>query len=302
MQAHDANAFTVTTPTPSGTGGPDTSFVNTVYRDVPYSFESTAQRLDIYLPNGGNGPFRVVVAIHGGGFRTGDKADNQLAPMLSALDRGYAVVSINYRLSAEAKWPAQIYDGKAAIRFLRANATTYGLDPTRIAVWGDSAGGDLAALLGTSGGVQALSDPSMGNPAESDRVQAVVDWFGPIDYATLDPQFRASKIGPANRNSPNSPQSQLFGAPLLTVPGKVQAANAATYITADDPPFLIEHGTKDGTIPVQQSIDFAAELTKTLGADKVTLRLIDGAGHMDPAFMTPTHLASVLDWLDAHLK
>jgi len=298
-QARDANTFPVVAP--NALGGPDTSLLVAKRLDIAYANQSDAQKLDIYLPDQGSRPFPVIVAIHGGGFRTGDKADDQLAPMLTGLERGYAVVAINYRLSDEAHWPAQINDAKGAIRFLRANAETYGIDPTRVAVWGDSAGGDLAALLGTSGGVDALADLGQGNVGESDRVQAVVDWFGPIDYERLEAQYRNGGGG-SGRTGPRSAQAQLFGLPLSAVPGKMRAANPETYITLDDPPFLIEHGTSDGTIPVEQSKEFAAELTERLGSDKVTLRLLDGAGHMDPAFMTPENLGFVLDWLDARMR
>jgi acetyl esterase/lipase len=222
--------------------------------------------------------------------------------MLSALGRGYAVVSINYRLSNEARWPAQIEDAKAAIRFLRAHATRYDLDPARIAVWGDSAGGGLAALLGTTGGVSALTGPNPGDAGQSDRVQAVVDWFGPIDYARLDAQLNKGGGWFSNRSNPDSPQAQLFGAALSTIPEKVRAADATNYITRDDPPFLIEHGTEDVTIPVEQSRDFAAALTTTLGADNVTFKEFAGAGHMDPVFAAPDNIDLVLGWLDARLK
>lgn len=297
-RTRDASAFPVVER--NALGGPDTSHLSSRSLDIAYADESPAQKLDVYLPDRGIGPFPVIVAIHGGDFRFGDKADSQLAPALAALDRGYAVVSVNYRLSGEAHWPAQINDVKGAIRFLRANAETYGIDPTRIAVWGDSAGGDLAALLGTSGGVDVLADPGQGNPAESDQVQAVVDWFGPIDYVRLEAQYAG--VAGSNRVGPNSPQAQLFGAPVSAWPEKMRAANPETYITPDDPPFLIEHGTSDGVVPVEQSKEFAAELTGRLGSEKVTLRLLEGAGHMDAAFMTDENIGFVLDWLDARMR
>jgi acetyl esterase/lipase len=278
--------------------GTDTGSVKRKYLDVPYASKSSAQQLDVYLPNSGTGPFPVILSIHGGAFAMGDKADGQLAPMLAGLDRGYAVVSANYRLSGEATFPAAIDDVKAAVRFLRANAAKYDLDTDRIVAWGGSAGGNLAALLGTSGAVAALSDPSLGNASQSDKVQAVIDWFGPIAFLQMDPEFRASRAGLANHDEASSPESQYLGAALPTVPGKVRAANPTTYISTDDPPFLIEHGEMDANVPVQQSQRFAKALSKVLGADKVTLKIIPGAGHMDPAFDTPANLKLVFDWLD----
>jgi acetyl esterase/lipase len=274
----------------------------TVHRDIAYAHVSPSEKLDLYLPASASAPYAVIVAIHGGGFMAGDKSDGQEAPTLLGLARGYTVASINYRLSGEAKFPAQIQDVKAAIRWLRANAGRYRLDPARIAVWGDSAGGNLAALAGTSAGVAALSDPALGNAGQSDAVQAVVDWFGPISMLKVDSDFRASRAGPTGHEAPTSFESRYFGAPVRTVPGKVKAADPITYIGPGDPPFLIEHGTADSTVPVQQSQRLAAALRRVLGPSAVTLRIFPGAGHMAPAIYSRTNAGAVLDWLDARLK
>ena len=282
---------------PSGTGPAVTA--KPAYSNLAYATGSPAQKLDIYLPATGVSPYPVILAIHGGGFLSGNKTDMQITPMLRALTRGYAVVPIDYRLSSEAKFPAQINDVKAAIRWVRANAARFGLDPKRIAVWGDSAGGYLAALAGTSGGVARLSDPSQGNAGKSDRVQAVIDWFGPITLRRVDADFPAGYTG---RRFSTSLLSEYLGVDWRKFPGKVKAADPTTYISAGDPPFLIEHGTADGTVPVQQSKRFAAALVRVLGHGRVTLHLLRGAHHKDPRFATSAHVARVLDWLDAQLK
>lgn len=129
---------------------PDTSHIARKWLDLAYASASPAQKLDIYLPDAGDGPFPVIMAVHGGAFMGGDKADMQLKPMLEGLARQYAVVSINYRLSGESLFPAQIHDVKTAIRWVKANARRYALDGSRIALWGGSAGGHLSALAGTS--------------------------------------------------------------------------------------------------------------------------------------------------------
>jgi acetyl esterase/lipase len=282
--------------------GPDTSPVLRKWLDVPYAAVSAAQRLDVYLPNQGAGPFPVIVSIHGGAFKFGDKRGPDLQAALAGLKRGYAVVSINYRLSGEARFPAQIQDVKAAIRFVRANAAKHALDPGRIAVWGGSAGGYLAALAGTSGGVRELEDLALGNADQSSRVQAVVDWFGPVDFLAMDGQFRRSGIAGQIHGTADSFESQLLGKTVAEAPELVRRADPQTYITPDDPPFFIQHGTEDDVIPTAQSVDFAARLEKGLGKDKVTLELIPGAGHGGPPFMTPANLDKVLDFLDRHLK
>jgi acetyl esterase/lipase len=195
---------------------------------------------------------------------------------------------MNYRLSGEAKFPAQIYDVKGAIRFLRANAKKYNLNPERFAVWGDSAGGHLAALAGTSGGVLEVEDITMGNIDQSSRVQAVVDWYGPIDLAKMDKE--------------NSPERNLIGSPLADVPDLARKANPVTYISKDDPPFFIQHGDKDIAVLTEQSVLFASALKKVLGKGKVTLEIINGAGHVDKAFETNENISHVLDFLDKILK
>ena len=199
-----------------------------------------------------------IVSIHGGAFKFGDKADGQLTPMLEGLKRGYAVASLNYRLSGEALFPAQIQDVKAAIRFLKANAATYKINPEKIAVWGGSAGGYLSAMLGTTGDVADLEDKNQGNPTVSSRVNAVVDWFGPINFNTMDAQFKISKKGKTDHDNADSPESLLLGKKITEATDLVQKANPTTYITPDDPPFFIQHGTQDPLVPMEQSTEFAA--------------------------------------------
>jgi acetyl esterase/lipase len=302
-----------TTGSTAGVEGPDSSKkINTQgvtrkWLNVPYATNSSSEMLDIYLPNTGNGPFPVIVAIHGGGFLKGDKNTGEVNPELQGLNRGYAVVCINYRLSKEAKWPAQIYDAKAAIRFIRANASKYNLNPKKIAAWGDSTGGNLASLLGTSGGVLSTEDLTMGNANQSSRVEAVVDWFGPINFSTMDAQNKASGIkSKVNtvlvHNAANSPESKVMGKAITLAPSLVKTANPETYITPDDPPFLIEHGTLDSKVPVQQSVNFATALQKVLGKNKVTLMVFKDAGHGGNQFKTSGNMNIIFDFLDKYLK
>ena len=273
--------------------------------DVPYAVLSPAQRLDIYLPDEGDGPFPVIVSIHGGAFMGCDKADLQVLPMLEGLKRGYAVVAINYRLSGEARFPALVHDAKASVRWIRANAQRYHLDPDRIAAWGGSAGGYLASMLGTSAGIQELEDLSLGNPDQPDNVQAVVTWFGPTDFLKMDEQL--AELGlpspPGMEHSgANSPESLLLGQKITEIPERVRAANPETYIRQNAPPFLLQHGTKDAVVPVLQSINFAARLRAELGQEMVTLELLEGAEHADPRFEASENVERVLSFLDQHLK
>jgi acetyl esterase/lipase len=283
-------------------GKANTRNINRKWLDIPYATLSSAQKLDIYLPEEGEGPFPVILAIHGGAFMMGDKADEQLNPMLNGLKYGYAVVSINYRMSGEALFPKNINDVKAAIRFIRANTRQYYFNPDKIAVWGGSAGGNLSALAGTSADVKELEDLSQGNEAQSCRVNAVVDWFGPTNFLLMDEELKTSGNGIPNHGEVNSPESKVLGQKISEIPGKVALANPETYITKDDPPFLIMHGTKDQLVPTQQSILFAEKLAKIIGKNKVTLHLLEGARHGGPAFEEPAIIQMVFDFLDRNLK
>jgi acetyl esterase/lipase len=284
-------------------GKPNTSQITNKWLDVAYASSSPAQKLDIYLPEEGNGPFPVIVSIHGGAFKGGDKADGQVTPMLEGLKRGYAVVSINYRLSGEAIFPAQIYDVKAAIRWIRANAKIYKLNPEKIAAWGGSAGGHLSAMAGTSGNVKELEDLSLGNPAQSSRVLAVVDWFGPTDFIKMDEQLKASGVkNPQTHSIPDSPESELIGKNLIDAPELVRKANPETYITPDDPPFLIQHGRIDHLVPYQQSENLAAKLIPVIGKGKVTFEILENNDHGGPGFTTEQNINKVFTFLDQYLK
>ena len=283
----------------------NTDHVRRKFLDISYANLSPAQQLDVYLPDEGGGSFPVIVSIHGGAFMGCDKADPQVLPMLEGLKRGYAVVAVNYRLSWEAKFPALVHDVKAAVRWIRANARRYGLDPARIVAWGGSAGGYLASMLGTSAGIQGLEDLSMGNPNQPSNVQAVVDWFGPTDFLKMDEQLTEGGMPPQagmEHNGANSPESLLLGEQITRIPDLVKAANLETYITPAAPPFFLQHGTQDDTVPVQQSINFASKLERVLGKDRVRLELLEGAGHGDPKFETPDNVNKVLYFIDRYLS
>jgi acetyl esterase/lipase len=227
------------------------------------------QKLDLYLPPTGS-RWPLVVAIHGGAFRMGSK-DSEPAGAFVA--RGFAVAAINYRLSQHAVFPAQIEDCKAAVRWLRANAARYGYDPSRVASYGGSAGGHLAAMLGTTGDVKAFDVGA--HLDQSSRVQAVVDFFGPTDFLQMDAHRLNAQA--MVHDTPDSPESQLVGGPIRDNPDKVARANPITYVTKDDPPFLIVHGDADALVPHHQSELLEAALAKA--GVPVRLVTIPGGRH-----------------------
>ncbi|MBI3854907.1 MAG: alpha/beta hydrolase [Planctomycetes bacterium] len=233
-------------------------------------------------------PLPVVVYVYGGGWKAGNR-NAGIAPLTRLVEKGYIGASLEYRLSQEARFPAQIEDCKCAIRFLRAKAKEYGIDPERIGVWGPSAGGHLAALLGTSGDVKEL-EGSGGWQDQSSRVQAVVDWFGPTDFL----QMGRNKI---DHDAPGSPESSLIGGPIQENKEKTAKANPISYVTKDDPPFLIMHGDKDDLVPLGQSELLHAALGKA-GVES-TLHVVKGAGH---GFGGPELYRMIEEFFDKHLR
>ena len=252
-----------------------------VYRDLPY--QPTAherQKLDLYVPENSERPLPLIIWIHGGRWRYGTKED---CPVLPWTREGYVVASINYRLSQDARFPAQIEDCKAAIRWLRTNAAQYKIDPDRVAAWGGSAGGHLASLLGTTGDV---TEWEQGHAAGSSRVQAVIDWFGRADLtqACTDPVLG------------DSPSALLIGG---SGPGFAELARKAspiTHVSADDPPFLIMHGDMDNVVPLSQSRAFA-EALRAAGV-KVKLVVLKGVGHGGVEFKQPEQAKAIDSFLN----
>jgi acetyl esterase/lipase len=290
---------------------PDLSYIKTKYMDVKYGSVSPTQTCDIYLPNDAKGPTPVIVDIHGGAFMLKaitSKDIPELEVVNAGIKHGYAVISINYRLSGEARFPRAINDAKAVIRFIRANAQKYHINPNKIVSWGGSAGGNLSALLGTSGNVRNLDGDNKENLEYSSSVQAVVDWFGPCDFLKYDAQFKKSgKVTPfGSVFSPTSGETLYIGQKLTKDTKFTELANPETYIPtmnkANAPYFIIQHGTDDLNIPTVQSVNLANKLKAKLGKDKVYLELIPGAHHGDPAFSTQSNFEKVFKLLDAHLN
>lgn len=263
--------------------------------DIAYSARSASHRLDVYLPEGG-GPHPVIVFVHGGGYVGGDKRDGQERPVLQARERGYAVVSINYRLLSEADFPAQVHDVKAAVRWVRANADAYGFDSERIALWGGSAGAHLALLAALEDDVEALDDRGFGNGSRSSSVQAVVDWFGPVDFRLMHRHLKAR----------STPETQTAGLRYLskmiaTSPDLVDIANPIAHVSESDPPVLIQHGDLDDTVPVIHSRMLAEAMLEKYGPRRVKLSVIEGAGHGGPEFYSGHNIAMILNFLDDSL-
>lgn len=232
-----------------------------------------------------------AIWIHGGGWYSGSKRSPSILPLVT---KGYVVVSINYRLTREAPFPAQIYDCKAAVRWVRANAATYDIDPDRIAVVGFSAGGHLAALIGTSGDVAEL-EGTEGTLGVSSQVQAVVDGYGPSDFETMWPIILSnpSVAEPGGLNNVDAVKALFKSKSKKEIISLAELASPVNYIEAGLPPFYIFHGSEDATVPVQQSQELN-DLLKAQGND-VTLDIIQGQGHGVQGPMVAMKIAEFLD-------
>ena len=291
-------------PPPAGWKPPmaDISWVKRRLLDIPYGSESKNQCLDLYLPETGSGPFPLLIHIHGGGFAMGDKRDDHMDAYLTGIRRGYAVASIEYRLSGEAIFPAAVLDCREALRYILAHAVELSVDPDRIATIGGSAGGNLSAMMG-------MNIPNGAFPGEAGKildplptVRAAIDQFGPMNFKTMDAQARANGVSFADHDLPTSPESKYLGAAVPQTPDALAAAaNPLTYAGENMCPMLVQHGDMDHLVPKEQSLEFVAGLReKGLGC-KVQFVLLEGADHEDKKFTAKENMDLVFAFLDKNM-
>ena len=265
-----------------------------IFPDIEYRrIGDKSLTLDLY-GQPADSPLPVVIWVHGGAWRMGDNKQPPAVPLLT--DNGFAVASIRYRFSQEALFPAQIQDCKAAVRWLRAHAHEYHLNPDKIGAWGASAGGHLVALLGLAVDVPTFEDGD--HLDQSSQVQAVCDWYGPTDFLQMD--SHALDSSPFPHDTADSPESQLVGGRIQENRDKVAVANPITYITGGHPPFLIMHGDQDPLVPFHQSQLLHEALTAA--GEEVAFRPVVGAGHGGEGFRTPAVLQQVADFFTTHLR
>ena len=268
---------------------PRDSAALTVERDVVYgTAQGTPLLLDLAMPKTGNGPFPVVVFLHGGGWSEGNRQEmNHFIEGVAGL--GYVGVTVAYRLVPAARFPAQLEDCKAAVRWLRANAAKYRINPKRIGVVGFSAGGHLASMLGVTGKNDGLEGAG-GNPDQSSRVQAVVSFFGLTDFSTRD----------WPRDLENGVIEPFLGGSFANHADEYRRASPITYVTSDAPPFLFFHGSEDKLVPVDQSKQLGEKLRNAGVFAEVNV--LEGEGHGFTDAANQKAMRRMLDFLDAHLK
>lgn len=258
-------------------------------REIPYAVvDTTPLKLDIYMPESGAPPAGLIIWIHGGAWRGGSRSDVDLKRMTG---RGWAIASVDYRLSTTARFPAQIHDIKAAIRFLRAHAIDYGYPADRFVIAGSSAGGHLAALVGVSNGEPKLEGTEGGFLKESSAVQVIVDLYGASDLTTIltqsTPQGLAMR-GPA--------LDLLLGGSPDAKPDLARLASPVFHVDASDPPLLLLHGDQDPQMPINQAHELQGAFEKA--GVKVEFKVLHGAGHGGKAFTDDSSLATI----DAFLR
>jgi acetyl esterase/lipase len=263
--------------------------------------QTQALQLDLLRPAGASAPLPTVLWIHGGGWFSGSRTPIPSGPA-GLCSRGYAVASVDYRFAPAWPWPTQLHDVKGAVRWLRAHAAVYGLDADRFGAWGASAGGHLAAFLGTASGAATFGNLTVdlegttgGNAGFSSRVEAVADWYGQTDFLAL--RFYPSTV---DHDAANSDESHLVGAPIQQVPDRVASADPISFVTADDAPFLIMHGTVDDLVPFNQS-ELLVDALRAASVP-VTFVPVQDVGHGGGGFTTTANHQVVYDFFDSTLK
>jgi acetyl esterase/lipase len=275
------------------------------YPNVSYASNSSSQVCDIYLPEG-EGDFPVIILYHGGGFMFGDQNMDIIQPVISsALKHGYAVVSADYRKSSEAVFPAAVADAKAVVRFVKENAKEYGFDSERIAVWGESAGAYLATMTALTPGEEFLDGDVTDCNTQDESVKALVDFYGPIEFYTMDEEYTDMGQEENANHSKGSFECNFLGVDDMTADKDATYASYwETYAESvpKDIKVWIQTGTQDVQVPNTQSQNLAERLGKVIGTDNVSFSLIEGAGHEDDLFYTEENLEQVFDFLANAMK
>jgi len=286
--------------------------------DVPYNTLSEMQKLDLWRPEEGDGPFPVGIAIHGGGFVGGTKRrEDMLLPMLEGLDRGYAVASVEYRLNNEATFPEPVRDIKRAIRFLRANAEKLMIDPERMVTWGGSAGGYFTTMSSVFEKVELFDDPTDPNKDVSAKLAGAVGWYSLTDCTTGDHFLQTNSIIRRFIWQDSSdvdddyclavPVAEENEFPVFDQPGSVTRvflgeywqpdkkalADPNTYINSEMPPVLLQHGSRDEIVPMQHSIEFGMAINKLFGREHAIIEIIPEAIHSSVLFETKENIDRV---------
>ena len=292
----------------------DNSGITRKHLDVRYSDVSPNHVLDVYLPESGAGPFPVIVFVHGGGFLGGRKDYGALAPILACVSQGYALISVEYRLSMEAPWPACVHDVKCALRFVTARAGELGIDPERIVLWGTSAGGGINNAVAATLTGRRVDDASLGHPDVRPRVVALVNWFAVADWVSLAYQHNIPTEKTFLVTSPTVADAQQYA-----TRGWKRVEDAALGFAVEDDlprafatspirmvsdeflPTLFQHGTADVVVPFADTVKMAETVNTRVRAGLATVRPLLGEIHGGPRFYAPDNIVATLRWIDERI-
>lgn len=285
----------------------DTVTSDADYANVAYASNSDSQVMDIYIPENATGSDPVIIVVHGGGFMFGDQTMDIIQPVIEAgLENGYVVASVDYRKSTEATFPGALADVKAAVRYLKANAETYGIDTDKIVIWGESAGAYLSLMTALTANVSDLDGDVTDNADYDSSVTALVDFYGPVEFYTMDDEYAALGIEDTTYSEDSSFESNYLGQAIGEDEEYTYTTWWGSYIDqlADDFTLSawIQAGTSDTSVPYTQSENFASALAEVIGEGNVSFSLIDGAEHEDDAFYTDENLAEVFAFLEEALQ
>ena len=280
---------------------------NADYRAVPYASNSGSQVMDIYLPENATGSDPVIVVVHGGGFKFGSQTMEIIQPVIEeGIANVYVVASIDYRKSGEAVFPGALSDVKAAVRYLKANAAEYGIDSERVVIWGESAGAYLSLMTALTSEVDELNGDVSDNLEQSSSVAALVDFYGPVEFYTMDEEFVSMGVTDTKTSTDSSFESAFLGQAV----GQDQEFTYTTWwgTYQDQLPAdfslcaWVQAGDSDTQVPYTQSENFGKKLSEVIGEGNVHFSLLEGAGHEDGLFYTEENLAQVFEFLEDAMK
>jgi acetyl esterase/lipase len=258
------------------------------------------QKLDVYYPEEGEGPFPVIFYVHGGGWVIGDKSCGAIKCISHALTKGYVLISVDYRLAPNTKFPENFYDIKTAIRWARANAAEYGFDPDKFAMAGDSAGGYFTLMAAVCGDNPAMEGEKYGYPGVSSAIQAACDYYGPVDMTVYwdEAYYKQSGVPCLPMRIEGQPtfEEQEFG--CFSAPNLAPFVCPDTYVHKDMPPVLILHGYEDAVVPYQNSVKMADKIKAVCGEDRVELHIYKGRNHSDAAFLCDESADQAVEFFD----
>lgn len=276
----------------------DTEDIRRKFLNCRYG-EEPLQALDIYLPDDGAGPFPVIFFAHGGGWSGGAKGDVQVVPFISGVKRGYAVISLDYRLIPGVRYPANLFDIRAALRWVAKNAGTYLLDPSRTALCGASAGAHLVMMAAYTQG-QAVFDDDPDSP--TCNVLAVIEQFGPTDFSKFDDHYDESGYPRAQIPGARTSLDVLLGVQAGSIPNLLRFVNPIDNVHRGVPPTLLQHGRRDPIAPYQQAVELYEKINMIAGDGMAELDLSEDFLHADPGYAGEESVERIFRFIDKHLK